>query len=439
MSTEAGPLQEALAEGRLALDGYCHGLMDQMERDDAEVSAWASLSREALLDQARRLDELRHRGSELGRFFGMPIAVKDIFDTADFPTGWGLPGLASGVSTRDATVVERLRAEGALLPGKAQTSPLASRLPSATRHPTHPDHTPGASSAGPAVAVALGHAVFGVGSQTAASITRPASYCGVWGYKPSRGLVSRAGMLLQSPTLDQVGFFARDLAVLAVGSEICFGPDARDKSTAQAFRPQLCRALAQPWAAHPRFGMLSSTFHEELDPEMAAAMLELSDSLGGHAEPHPFDHLTASAIDWHRTVHWAEMAQALGPLETQLQGEFPSLLSAQMAEGRQMSAVDYLHARQRLEHCAESLGDTFFEFDVLVGPATLGPAPLGTEDTGSPKPAIPWTALGLPTLSVPLFRSSDGRPMGVQLVGPPGGDARLFSVAQWLLTWTAEA
>lgn len=439
ISPEVGPLQTALLEGRLAVADYAEGLMSQIEADEASVSAWSCLSREGLLDQFRRLDANRREGSQPGVFFGLPLAVKDIFDTADLPTAWGLASFAEGVAAQDATVVQRLRAEGAVLPGKAQTSPLASRLPSATRHPTHPNHTPGASSAGPAVAVALGHAVLGVASQTAGSVTRPASFCGVWGYKPSFGLVSRAGMLLQSPSLDQVGFFARELSVLAAGAEVCMGPDPRDPSTASAIRPALLESAGSLPHGRPRFGLLTSSFEGQLHPDMAAAMAELAEALEDHAEPHPFDHLTASAVDWHRTVHLAELAHAYGPLMAQLGDAFPPEIAAMVVEGKSIAAADYLHARQRLEHCAKSLGDTFFDFDVLIGPAALGPAPEGTEDTGSALPAIPWTALGLPTIAMPLFRSTDGRPMGVQLVGPPRGDARLFAVAAWLQRWSAES
>ncbi|HET6468435.1 MAG TPA: amidase, partial [Geminicoccaceae bacterium] len=226
-----------LLDGRLASEELTRACLARIEAREPEVQAWAFLDPAHALAQARERDAAKRAGRPLGPLHGLPVGVKDIFDTADMPTENGTVLLAGRRPTRDAAVVERLRAAGAVVMGKTVTTELAVYAPGKTRNPRHPEHTPGGSSSGSAAAVADHMVPLAIGSQTNGSVIRPAAFCGVLGFKPSAGLISRHGVLAQSPMLDHVGTFANHLADLALLTEPLIGFDARDQGTRPTARP----------------------------------------------------------------------------------------------------------------------------------------------------------------------------------------------------------
>lgn len=433
LEDEAFQLQELMLDGRAELLEVVEAIIPALNERDAAVRAWASRSDEGLREQARRLASRRLEGHEPGSLFGLMAAVKDIFDTADLSTGWGLEAMADVQASQDAEVVRRLRAAGALLPGKAVTTPLASGLPAMTDHPLFPGHTPGASSAGSAAAVASGMAAFGVGTQTRGSVIRPASFCGVIGYKPSAGLIPRTGCLLQSPTLDQVGVFARSLRMAARVVDALVGDDGQDSASAKAYRPGLEAALHQPSDFTPRFALVRSPYEAALHPEMQASLDALQEFLGDQLEPVTYDSLVVKGMEWHETIHLAEMAHAYSPLQARLESGFPEGLSEALERGRSITATRYLDALAQRRRSQSSFDDTFFDFDVILTPSSLGPAPEGHQDTGDAAPCLLWSLLGFPVISLPLLSTDQGLPMGIQLVAAPGHDRRLLRTAAWLI------
>src|SRR5262247_3537767 len=220
-----------IARGAVSAEDYACACLDRIEALDGEIKAFVHLDREHALAQARALDERRAHRHSLGPLHGVPVAIKDIIDTADYPTELGSP-IGSGRRPRhDATVVAKLRAAGAVIIGKSVTTEFAYYHPGATRNPHDHARTPGGSSSGSAAAVAVNMVPLALGSQTNGSVIRPAAFCGVFAVKPTHGLVSRAGVLQLSRQLDHVGAFARSLADLALILDVIAGHDPEDADT----------------------------------------------------------------------------------------------------------------------------------------------------------------------------------------------------------------
>src|SRR5213594_2317271 len=250
----------------------------------ARVQAWAFLDPEYALAQARSADEVRQSGQPVGSLHGVPVGIKDIIDTADMPTENGSVLCAGRTPSRDASVVAMLRAAGAVIMGKTVTTEFAVRAPGKTRNPHNPAHTPGGSSSGSAAAVATGMVPVALGSQTGGSTIRPASYCGVYGLKPTHGLIPRHGMFRLSRTLDHVGLFARTIEDIALLLEELAAHDERDPdSRPRARTPYRAVAAGEPPLA-PMFAFVKSSLWDRVDADAREAFAELVADLGDRVE-----------------------------------------------------------------------------------------------------------------------------------------------------------
>ena len=420
-----------IARGALAAEDYVRACLDRIEAVEGEIRAFAHLDRDHALAQARALDERRAQGRPLGPLNGVPVAIKDIIDTADFPTELGSPLAAGRRPWRDATVVARLRAAGAVIIGKTVTTELAYYHPGPTRNPHDPTRTPGGSSSGSAAAVAAQMVPLALGSQTNGSVIRPAAFCGVFAVKPSHGLVSRAGVLALSRKLDHIGAFARSLADLALILDVIAGHDPADPDT-QPFAAPDFRAVAreQP-PLPPRFAFVRTPVWDKAEPETKAAFEELTAALGPAVAPVELPAALAEAWEVHRTIMATEMAHNLSPIVAR--GEPSEVMRRLLAHGGSVRAVDYLAALAKAPRFAASLAEIFDAYDAILTPAAPGVAPKGLAATGDPAFCTLWTLSGLPALSLPLLAGESGLPLGVQLVGAAGHDARLLRTAGALI------
>jgi Asp-tRNA(Asn)/Glu-tRNA(Gln) amidotransferase A subunit family amidase len=404
--------------------------------DDA-VQAWTFLDPAQLLAQARAADEDRLSGRPIGPLHGVPVGIKDIIDTADMPTENGSVLHAGRTPSRDATVVSRLRGAGALIMGKTVTTEFATRAPGKTRNPRNPAHTPGGSSSGSAAAVAAGMVPVALGSQTGGSVIRPAAYCGVYGLKPTHGLISRAGMFQLSRSLDHVGVFGRSIPDLALLLEVLAGYDERDPDT----RPRALASYRQVAASEPpippSFGLVKTARWDEMDADVREAFGELMEVLGDRIEE--VELLAPDAPEWHRITMDAEIALNLDREWRRGREQLSPALRGRIESGHAARAYDYLRARAGVPQLAASLTELFEQrFDALLTPATFGTAPKGLESTGDPAFCSTWTLVGVPTLSLPLMQGANGLPLGVQLVGARDGDARLLRTGRWLMEQVTE-
>ncbi|MBV9956367.1 MAG: amidase, partial [Pseudolabrys sp.] len=408
--------------------------LDHIEAIEGQVQAFAHYDREVALRQARESDDFRRSGKGTGPLHGVPVALKDIIDTADWPTECGTAIMSGRRPRADATIVARLRAAGVVIVGKTVTTEMAYFTPGKTRNPRNLDHTPGGSSSGTAAAVAAGMVPLAIGSQTNGSIIRPASFCGVFAMKPSHGLVSRAGVLPLSRTLDHMGPFARSVDDLALALDAVSGFDPADPDTRPLASRNFLQTAREDFGLEPRFAFVKTPVWEKASPDARAGFEELAAELGDACFAYDLPPHYAEAWPAHRAVMAAEMAHNLGRLADKGGDKVSRRFHDLMAEGRKVTATDYLDALQMRRVMQGAIEELFQqEASAILTPAAPDVAPKGLEATGDPVFNSLWSLLGLPAITLPLLSGEGGLPIGVQLVGAPGDDGRLLRTANWLV------
>jgi Asp-tRNA(Asn)/Glu-tRNA(Gln) amidotransferase A subunit family amidase len=407
---------------------------------DEQVQAWTFLDPEHALAQARAADEHRLSGQPIGALHGVPVGLKDIIDTADMPTENGSVLHAGRTPSRDASVVARLRAAGAVILGKTVTTEFATRTPGKTRNPHDPAHTPGGSSSGSAAAVAAGMVPLALGSQTTGSTIRPASYCGAYGFKPTHGLIPRHGMFQLSRTLDHVGLFARNVEDIALLLEELAAHDERDPDSRPRARVPYRAVAAEAPPLTPMFAFVKTSLWDRVDADAREAFAELVADLGDRVEELELVTPSDEMLEWQRAIGGAEIAINLRREWDKGRDKLSPALRARIEQGREVRAVDYLRALGRIPELNASLTELFEQrYDAILTPAAFGTAPKGLESTGDPAFCALWTLCGMPALNVPLMQGANGLPLGVQLVGARHRDAQLLRTARWLVTHLSDA
>ena len=429
----AADAARAISEGAISSEELVTACLARVREADADIEAWAFLDPEHALGQARALDEQRREGRALGPLHGVPVGVKDIIDTADMPTESGTVLHAGRTPAYDATVVTMLRAAGAVIMGKTVTTECATYTPGKTRNPHHPQHTPGGSSSGSAAAVAAGMVPLALGSQTNGSVIRPAAFCGVYGFKPTHGLISRHGILRLSRALDHVGVFARTLEDVALACEPLVAGDERDPDTRPRARVPFREIAAAEPPFPPLFAFVRTPLWERMDEEAGEALEELRQALEGRVVEVELPASALAALDLHRTIMEADMAASLAAEYDQGRDRLSDALRAQLERGHTVTAFDYQKALSRVPLLNEGFSEVFERCAAILTPAAAGTAPRGLGSTGDPSFCTLWTLCGMPALSLPLMQGSNGLPLGVQLVGPRNGDAHLLRSARWLI------
>ncbi len=420
-----------IARGAISAEDYSRACLQRIDALDGEIKAFVHLDRDHVLAQARALDERRAERHSIGPLHGIPVAIKDIIDTADYPTELGSP-IGTGRRPRhDATVVAKLRAAGAVIIGKTVTTEFAYYHPGPTCNPHDPARTPGGSSSGSAAAVAANMVPLALGTQTNGSTIRPAAFCGVFAAKPGHGLISRAGVLQLSRKLDHIGAFARSLPDLALVLEVIAGHDPADPDTEPFAAPDFRAVQQEPPPLPPRFAFVRTPVWDKADGDTKAAFDEVVAALGSAVEPVDLPPSWAEAWELHRTIMAVDMAHNLAPLVAR--GEPSETLRRLLAHGRSVTAVEYLAALDKARRYAAGLTDIFDAYDAILTPAAPGVAPRGIASTGDPAFCTLWTLTGLPALSLPLFAGEGGLPLGAQLIGAPRRDARLLRTATALI------
>jgi Asp-tRNA(Asn)/Glu-tRNA(Gln) amidotransferase A subunit family amidase len=428
----AGDLARVIRAGEVTAEDAVSACLERIREVEGEVQAWAFLDPDYALAQARQADRLRREGRDLGPLHGVPVGVKDIFDTADMPTENGTVLHAGRRPTEDATAVSLLRQAGAILLGKTVTTELAVYAPGKTRNPHDPRRTPGGSSSGSAAAVAARMVPLSLGTQTNGSVIRPAAYCGVVGYKPTHGSISRHGVLRESPPLDQVGVFARSVADAALLAQQLMAFDERDPAMRPAAPPDLVRAAAADPPAAPRLAFVKTPMWDQAAEDTRQAFATLVHRLGAHVREVTLPPLFEGAVGWHRTIMEADLAKNFASEYADGKERLSETLRQMVERGQQVPAVEYNRALERIPALNRVLGDLWASCDALLTPATTSVAPVGLQSTGSPIFCTIWTLCGMPAITLPILKGADGMPLGAQLVSARGDDARLLRTARWL-------
>ncbi len=394
-----------LARRERSCEETVRSCLEAIAARDGELRAFVATAPEAALARARELDR-RGPAADLP-LFGLPVGVKDVFDTADMPTEYGSPIHAGHRPARDADMVAALRAAGAVIVGKTATAEFACMHPAATRNPRDPARTPGGSSSGSGAAVAAGLVTLATATQTAGSLIRPAAYCEVVGYKPTFGVLPRGGVLPTSETLDTLGLIGESVELVRAAT-LALLPLMRASR----------RPLGEEFTGEPRLGKVRFAW-ERLE---ASARDAFESAAGEEVEIPELDALCEAQF----TIQRRETATAL-------QREFDAgglseELHAYIAAARaQVSEEEYLRARRVADELRWRVDDVLRGFDAVFAPAVLGEPPLGLEFTGDSLPCRPWMLHGGPCVTLPL-----GLAAGVQLVGAVGADERVLGAARWL-------
>lgn len=381
-----------------------------------ELRAWAALDRDVLLARAAELDRLRAANRAALPLFGVPVGVKDNFDTTDYPTAYGSPIYAGHRPASDAGAVRMLRAAGAMVVGKTKLSEFAWMFATDTVNPLGRTRTPGGSSSGSAAAVAAGAVPLATGSQTAGSINRPASYCGVIGYKPTFGLFPTDGVKPLARSLDTVGLFGRSVADVRLAATV-LGLDTDETMPPGPRRVAFMRTPNWP----------------EVEPSAQAAIEGVVQSSATPIEeieaPPGYDRLVKAQM----AIMWVEATVSLA---SELAAS-PELMSDEikeaLANGEKITAERYAEARREARDLGRALTEVLDVYDGVLTPSTSGVPPVGLYFTGDPRFCRVETLIGAPSISLPLAWAPDGLPVGLQLLGAPGRDARTLACAELLL------
>ena len=390
----------------------------RIERIDPAIKAWQKIDSATLMAAARRREGELDAAVDVGPLHGVPVGIKDIFNTGGLATTMGSPIFRDFVPDRDAEVVARLKRAGAVVIGKTVTTEFATFDPAETRNPWNVAHTPGGSSSGSAAAVAARMCPAAVGSQTVASIGRPAAFCGIVGLMPTATRTAGDGIFPVAWSLDHAGMFARwvdDVALML---------DAMAETPIE--RPDLGAGFS--------VGVVREFFEEQTSPEAWRLHTELVDRVS-HAGirtielslPGIFDRQAALL----RTILRAEVAA----IHQQLHGEhaerYGPKIRGLIETGKLISSTDYLGARRVRKRYQREMAALFGECDVLISPGARGAAPRGLDYTGDPIVSAPWTLADFPTLSLPLKLDSSGMPVGIQLTAPPRSEGLLLEIGRW--------
>lgn len=426
-------IREHLASGQEGVEAFSAKLIQFVTGADEQVRAFAHLDPRVIAQQAEHLQKQRTAGELPGPLHGVPVGIKDIIDTLEYPTEYGSPIHAGRYAVADACVVARLRAAGAVIFGKTVTTEFATFQPSVTRNPRDLEHTPGGSSSGSAAAVAAGMVPVAIGSQTNGFIVRPASYCGVYGFKPSRGLLPRTGVLDQSPSLDQLGVFARSVEDLALVAEVMSGDDGQDAGSARQFPRRLYQVAQAEPPLPPRFCFVQTPWWDQVDSEAQEAYEAFVSHMADRVDRVSLPEIVTRTVDWHALVNNVELAFCLRKEWNGSREQISAPLRERVAEGMAVPVMDYLAARDRMPHLTHAFDEYFASYDAILCPAALGTAPRGLASTGDPLMQTVWSFAGLPSVNLPLLHLSNGLPLGVQAVGAYQNDARLLRSARWLV------
>ena len=408
-------LTSKLQDGAITPHHAVHDSLKSIADTEESIRAWVKVDRDGALGQA---SALKAAGLPKAPLWGVPVAVKDLIDVQGLPTGCGSSLKGTIPAQADADCVRLLRQAGAVILGKTVTTEFGYFSPGPTRNPANPDHTPGGSSSGSAAAVAAGMVPLALGTQTAGSLIRPASYCGVAGFVAAQGQFAMTGITGLSRSLDSLGFLARTVKDLRYAWDALSGHDA---------------ITAQDNPGPVDLLLWNGSGLDDLTPDMTEALDQTSTALSNGRDirlTEWTDHelIRALAKD-HATVMAAEAA-----VERSAELAHPGALSQAffdlLTTGRGITGEEYHAALARIAASRRKFLAVLERFDAVLGPAALGAAPRGIEATGSPVLSRPWQAMGMPALSIPGLRSRSGMPLGLQLIGLPGREPKLFDIGE---------
>ena len=432
IKTSAVEMVQSIKKGEISSEELVKSYIEQIKKKEKDVEAWQFFDEELAIAQAKKLDTF-HQAGQHGDLHGIPVGIKDIFDTADMPTEDGTEIHKKNPNLYDCTVVSKLKQAGAIIMGKTVTTELAYYSPGKTKNPHDLSRTPGGSSSGSAAAVASHMVPLAIGSQTNGSVIRPASYCGVIGYKPTKGLISRHLVMQISRTLDHVGVFANTIEDAALISEQLIGYDKQDPDTSLNPKPKLLAASRQKPPMEPLLAYIKLPFMDKLDEDTAEGFKEIKDELEGKVDEIELPKGFAKISDWHKIIMESDMASSFSEEYKKSKNKLSDKIIEAIERGMKYTSVEYNNALSQIDVANSYFKQFFHDYDAILTPASTGEAPKDLKSTGDPIFCTVWTYCGMPSISLPLLQGKNGLPVGVQLVSSLFDDERLFRNASWLI------
>ena len=409
----------------------CEKFIERISKFEKDVKAWAHFDKKILLEKASEADEYRRSGKPVGPLHGVPVAVKDIVGTIDMPTECGTVIRKGKSYSQNAEIVDLLNSSGALIMGKTATSELAYLGPPKTTNPHDYSRTPGGSSSGSAASVASLMAPLSIGSQTGGSIIRPASYCGVVGYKPSYGLISRNGVLRTSYVLDHIGMFGRTVEDVALLAKVLIKKDNYDPATIYYSTENILNETKKGPLFKPKFIFYKTDHWKIIDKKSREAFDYFTKSFENievFDEPSYFKEIHK----YHQIIHETDLANNFGIYYKKYKSKLSKYMQTAIAKGNKHSAKEYAEAIDFRKQSYESYREVFEDYHGVITPSSPGVALKGLKSTGTAEFNKVWSYLGTPCISLPLLEGENNLPLGVQLVGDRYDDHRFLGVARWL-------
>jgi Asp-tRNA(Asn)/Glu-tRNA(Gln) amidotransferase A subunit family amidase len=413
----ASQLVRGIRAGAISCEAVTRACLERINERESDVQAWQYLDAEGAIRAARAHD----RGSKSGALVGVPFNAKDIIDTSDMPTEYGSPIYAGFRPRSDAACVALTRKAGGILLGKAVTVEFANRHPSKTKNPRDLLRTPGGSSSGSAASVADYMIPLSIGTQGTSSTVKPASYCGVFGYRPTFGELRMAGVKEAAASFDTLGLFARSIEDVALHRDVLLDREP-GQIPARATPPRIAFCRTHFW------GVLDSSTAVLLE-EAAERLLRAGADLIDLDLPKVFEDACearylvagyefARNYTWEIENHWDQLSE--------------TLRNGRIKDGLSCSYEQYVEARNLIERCRRLMGELLEGRDAVLTACATGEAPIGFHTTGSSKPALLWTTMHLPQVSLPVFTGPSGMPIGALIVGKRSRDADMLAVSQWV-------
>lgn len=414
----ATEIVKAILAGDASCESVARSCLAHIEAREPDVEAWQFLNPDQVLAQARTLDQ---QTTPPGPLHGVPFGAKDIIDTQDMPTSYGSPIYQGHQPALDAACVALSRKAGAVLMGKTVTTEFANVHPGKTRHPMAPERTPGGSSSGSGAAVGDCMVPLAIGTQTTASVIRPASFCGVFGYRPTYGDLRMVGVKEAAGSLDTLGLMARSIDDIALYRSVLLD-----------MAPTPLPIVSQP----PRIGFCRTPLWSQLEPPTAPLLEAAAEQLakaGAQVEdvnlPGDFDPI----VEMHRAISSFEFRRNFTyEIENHWEQISPTLRNGRIANGKDCSYEQYCDARMWAETRRRQLDDIFASYDVMLTASAPGEAPIGLHATGNPVFCTLWTTMHVPAMTLPVFTGPNGLPVGAQLVGRRYRDRQLLATAEWV-------
>jgi len=410
----------------------CEKYIERISKFEKDIKAWAHFDKKVLLEKAVEADEHRKSGKPIGPLHGVPIAVKDIIGTVDMPTECGTVIRKGKSYSQNAEIIDLLHSSGAIVMGKTATSELAYLGPPPTTNPHDKTRTPGGSSSGSAASVASFMAPASIGSQTGGSIIRPASYCGVVGYKPTYGLISRNGVLKTSYSLDHIGMFGRKVEDVAMLAKVLIKKDKFDPATIHYSAENILAETKKGPLFEPKFIFYKTDHWKIIDKKSRESFEYFIKSFKKNIEIFDTPSYFKDIHKYHQIIHETDLANNFSVYFKKFKKKLSKYMQDAITKGNKHSAKEYAEAIDFMKRSYESYQEVFEDYHGVLSPSSPGVAPKGLKSTGTAEFNKVWSYLGTPCISLPLLEGENNLPLGVQLIGDKYDDHRFLGVARWL-------